>query len=131
MALSIEVASTLCQPEWISVDGTLGESGLGASESSFVKVHIPLRVLGDGPKRGAIFQYDLGPFSSREIHVTMEADHRIDLRFRLPKELFRSPEQVLLEVFSLDDTSAKNVKWSARYELCWQGETPHLEPLAK
>jgi hypothetical protein len=96
-----------------------------------VRIHFPLRVLGEGPKREAIFHYDLGPFSSREIPVTMEPDRRIDLRFRLPKELFRSRERLVLEVFSPDHTSAKNVKWSARYEVGWQGEAPCLEPVAQ
>ena len=99
--------------------------------SNFVTVHLPLRVLGEGLRREAVFHYDLGPFSSREIPVTMEPDRGMDLRFRLPKELFRSVEHLVLEVFSPDHTGAKNVMWSARYEVGWRGEAPCLEPVAE
>jgi hypothetical protein len=92
---------------------------------------VPLRVLGEGLRREAIFHYDLGPFASRDISLIVEPDRRIDLRFRLPKERFRSQEQLLLEVFPLDHTSAKNVMWSARYEVGWQGETPCLVAAAE
>ena len=63
--------------------------------------------------------------------MTMGPDRRIDLRFRLPKELFQSGERLVLEVFSPDYTGAKNVRWSARYEVGWQGQAPCLEPVAE
>jgi hypothetical protein len=98
--------------------------------SNFVRIQVPLGVLGEGPEGKATFHYDLGAFSSREIPVTMEPDRRIDLRFRLPKELFRSRERLILEVFQLDHEGAKNVLWSTRYEVGWRGEDPYLEPVA-
>ena len=99
--------------------------------SNFVTVHLPLRVLGEGLRREAVFHYDLGRFSSRDIPVAMEPDRGIDLRFRLPKELFRSRERLVLEVFYQDHEGPKNVLWSARYEAGWRGEAPCLEPVAE
>ena len=98
--------------------------------SNFVRIQVPLRVLGEGPESAAIFRYGLGPFSSREIPITPEPAQHVDLRFRLPKELFRSREHLVLEVFSPNHEGAKNVLWSTRYEVGWRGEAPYLEPVA-
>ena len=87
-------------------------------------------MLGKGPEGQATFHYDLGAFSSREIPVTMGPGRPMDLRFRLPKELFRSRERLILEVFQLDREGAKNVLWSTRYEVGWHGEDPYVEPVA-
>jgi hypothetical protein len=94
-----------------------------------VRVHIPLRVLGEGPKSEATFRYVLGPFSSREIPVSVESDRQIDLRFRLPKELFRSGEYLDMEVFSPRTSGVKNVLWSMRYQVSWHGEAPYLDAM--
>ena len=96
-----------------------------------MSIFLPLRVLGEGPKREAVFHYGLGPFSSRDIPVTMEPERRVDLRFRIPKELFRPGEPLVLEVFSPDHASARTVWWRARYQLGWRGEVPSLEPVVE
>jgi hypothetical protein len=98
--------------------------------SNFVRILVPLRVLGEGPRSEATFRYGLGGFSSREIPLTVEPDRRIDLRFRLPQELFRSREHLVMEVFSPNHEGAKNVLWGTRYEVGWRGEAPYLEPVA-
>ena len=112
----------------------VGQNGAETCElspnSNFVRIQVPLQVLGEGPEGEATFHYDLGAFSSREIPVTMDLDRRIDLRFRLPKELFRSRERLVLEVFCPDREGAKNVLWSTRYEVGWHGEDPYLAPAA-
>lgn len=95
-----------------------------------MRVQLPLRVLDEGPADNARFHYDLGAFSSRDIPVTIDLDRRIDLRFHLPKELFRSRERLVLEVFCPDHGGAKNALWSRRYELGWHGVDPYLEPIA-
>jgi hypothetical protein len=61
----------------------------------------------------------------------MEPGRKVDLRFRLPQELFRSGQHLVLEVFSLDRTSEENVTWKARYHVGWQEEEPFLEPVAE
>jgi hypothetical protein len=99
--------------------------------SNFVRIQVPLGVRGEGPESAAVFRYHLGPFSSREIPIAVEPAGQIDLRFRLPKELVRSREHLVLEVFSADHEGAMNVLWSTRYEVGWHGDAPYLEPVTE
>ena len=91
-----------------------------------MRIEVPIRLLGELAEGRTVFHYDLGAFSSREIPVTIGPGQHVDLRFRLPKELFRPRERLLLEVRCPVHEGQRNVLWTKRYEVGWSGADPYL-----
>ena len=53
------------------------------------------------------------------------------LRFRVPQELFRVRERLVLEVLAKSDKGLQKVLWAKRWEVAWRGKAPALEPIAE
>jgi len=98
--------------------------------SSFVRIRVPLRAVGEGQRGEASFRYSIGPFTGKEIKLLLEAGFHTSLGFRIPQELFRPREHLILEVLSEGSPGPRKVLWSKRYEVGWRGNAPHLEPVA-
>jgi hypothetical protein len=96
--------------------------------SSFVRIRVPLRALGDGPRLEATFSFSIGSFTGGEIKLVLEAGFERSLGFRIPQELFRPGEHLILEVLSERTRGPKMVLWSKRYQVAWRGKEPYLEP---
>ena len=99
-----------------------------APNSSFVRIRVPLRAAGDGQKLEAIFRFSIGSFTGGEIKLLLEAGFERSLGFRIPQELFRPGEHLILEVLSEGTPGPKAVLWTRRYEVGWRGKTPYMEP---
>ena len=98
--------------------------------SSFVRIRVPLRAVGDGQKREATFVFSIGSFTGAKIRLLLEAGFQTSLGFRIPLELFRPREHLILEVLSEGTGGPKKVLWAKRYEAGWRGKEPYLEPVA-
>ena len=96
--------------------------------SSFVRIRVPLRAAGDGQRREATFRFSIGSFTGGEIKLLLEAGFERSLGFRIPQELFRPGEHLILEVLLARTGGPKKVLWSKRYEVGWRGKAPYLEP---
>ena len=77
--------------------------------SSFVRIRVPLRASGEGPASEAIFRYAIGSFTSGEIKLALEAGFKTSLGFRIPQELFRPRERLILEVLLDGNESPRKV----------------------
>jgi hypothetical protein len=86
--------------------------------------------VGEGQKREAAFRYSIGSFTGGEIKLLLEAGFQTSLGFRIPQELFRPRERLILEVLTQSTEGPRKVLWSKRYEVGWRGNAPHLEPVA-
>ena len=53
------------------------------------------------------------------------------MRFRVPQELFRVRERLVLEVLAKSDKGLQKVLWAKRWEVAWRGKAPALEPIAE
>ena len=98
--------------------------------SSFVRIRVPLRASGEGQRGEATFRYSIGPFTGKEIKLLLEAGFQTSLGFRIPQELFRPREHLILEVLLAGTGGPKKVLWIKRYEVGWRGKEPYLEPMA-
>ena len=96
--------------------------------SNFVRIRVPLRATGDGPRRKATFRFSIGSFTGGEIKLLLEAGFERSLGFRIPQELFRPREHLILEVLSEGTYGPKKVLWIKRYDVGWRGKAPYLEP---
>jgi len=101
-----------------------------APNSNFVRVHVPVRIVGDGQPGEATFRYSVGSFTSKEAKLLLKGGFETTLRFRVPQELFRVRERLVLEVLAKSDKGLQKVLWAKRYEAGWTGSVPHLEPMA-
>ena len=101
-----------------------------APNSSFVRIRIPLRASGEGPVREAAFVFSIGSFTGAKIRLLLEAGFQTSLGFRIPQELFRPREHLILEVLLAGTEGPKKVLWIKRYEVGWRGKEPFLEPVA-
>ena len=99
-----------------------------APNSSFVRIRVPLRASGEGQRLEATFGFSIGSFTGGEIKLLLEAGFKTSLGFRIPQELFRPGEHLILEVLSEGTRGPKMVLWSKRYEVGWRGKAPYLEP---
>jgi hypothetical protein len=97
--------------------------------SNFVRIRVPLRAAGEGQKTEATFGFSIGSFTGGEIELALEPGFETSLGFRIPQELFRSGEQLSLEVFSEGAQGLRMVLWSKHYEVGWRGKAPSLEPI--
>lgn len=98
-----------------------------APNSSFVRIRVPLRALGDGPRLKATFRYSIGSFTGGEIKLLLEPGFERSLGFRIPQELFRPGEHLILEVLSEGTREPKIVLWTKRYAVGWRGKAPYVE----
>ena len=96
--------------------------------SSFIRIRVPLRASGEGQRLKATFRFSIGSFTGGEIKLLLEAGFERSLGFRIPQELFRPGEHLILEVLSDGTRGPKMVLWSKHYEVGWRGKAPHLEP---
>ena len=99
-----------------------------APNSSFVRIRVPLRASGEGQRLEATFGFSIGSFTGGEIKLLLEAGFKTSLGFRIPQELFRPGEHLILEVLSEGTRGPKMVLWSKRYQVGWKGKEPSLEP---
>ena len=102
-----------------------------APNSSFVRVQVPVRIVGEGPRDEATFRYRIGSFTSHEARLLLKGGFETNLRFRVPEELFRPQEHLVLEVLAQNNEGAKKVLWTMRWEVAWQGKAPSLQPMAE
>jgi hypothetical protein len=98
--------------------------------SSFIRIRVPLRAVGDGQKTEASFGFSIGSFTGGEIKLVLEPGFKTSLGFRIPEELFRSGEHLSLEVTTESTRGPKMVLWSKHYEVSWRGKSPYLEAVA-
>jgi hypothetical protein len=98
--------------------------------NSFVLVRVPVRVVGEGTAGEATFHYSIGSFVGRENPLALRADIQTTLRFRIPLELFRDGERLLVEVSTSRSADRPMVLWTGRWEIAWHGKTPSLQPSA-
>src|SRR5664280_6131 len=102
-----------------------------APNSNFVRVHVPVRIVGDGQPGEATFRYSVGSFTSKEAKLLLKGGFETTLRFRVPQELFRVRERLVLEVLAKSDKGLQKVLWAKRWEVAWRGKAPALEPIAE
>ena len=102
-----------------------------STNSSFVLVHIPLRLVGEGEKIEATFLYRIGSFCGRDAPLLLQEGLPTSLRFRVPQELFRPRERLTVEVHAGGSANPQKLLWAKRWEVAWHGKTPALEPLAE
>ena len=95
--------------------------------SSFVRVRVPLRAAGEGQRLEATFGFSIGSFTGGEIKLLLEPGFETSLGFRIPQELFRVGEHLILEVLSEGTKGPRMVLWSKSYQVGWRGKEPSLE----
>ena len=124
-----------CDPRRVSRGATILTVQQNGSErcelspnSNFVRIRVPLRASGEGQKGEATFRFSIGSFTGGEIKLLLAAGFERSLGFRIPQELFRPGEHLILEVLSRGNPSPRKVLWSKRYEVGWRGKEPYLEP---
>jgi hypothetical protein len=62
--------------------------------------------------------------------LALRADLQTTLRFRIPLELFRARERLVVEVHANGPAGRPMVLWTGRWEVTWQGKTPSLQAIA-
>ena len=102
-----------------------------STNSSFVLVRVPVRIVGESQKRETTVHYSIGSFYARGSMLPLAADGHTTLRFRIPLELFRARERFAVEVLTGGAFSPEKILWAKRWTVAWQGKTPSLEPLAE
>jgi hypothetical protein len=102
-----------------------------APNSNFVRVHVPVRIVGEGQADEATFRYSIGSFTSKEAKLLLKGGFETNLRFRVPQELFRARERLVLEVLVKSGEGSQKVLWTKRWEVAWRGKAPALEPMAE
>jgi len=125
-----------CEPKPSAEGGSIFKVEQNGSErcdlapnSSFVRVQVPVRIVGEGQSGEATFRYSIGSFTSHEAKLLLKAGFETNLRFRVPEELFRPRERLVLEVLAKSNEASRKVLWAKRYEVGWTGKEPHLEPM--
>ena len=100
-----------------------------AMGSSFVSVRIPLRVEGEGERGDAIFHYSVGAFCGRDTALPIWTGLETTLRFRIPKEFFRSGELFTVEVLAESLAGTWKVLWAKHWKVGWPNKAPALDPV--
>ena len=113
------------------VEGNGPESCELPPNSSFVLVRVPIRVTGEGERGEAVFRYSIGSFRGRDTTLPLRASSETTLRFRVPLELFRSREHLIVTIFAGTSGGEERVLWLKRWEAAWQGKAPSIEPMAE
>lgn len=94
-------------------------------------VRVPIRIEGQGQRSEAIFHYSIGSFLGRETALSLQTGFETVLRFRIPLELFRSREHLIVTILASSPAGEERTLWLKRWEAAWQGKTPSLEPMAE
>ena len=102
-----------------------------APNSNFVRVHVPVRIVGEGQTDEATFRYSIGSFTSKEAKLLLRGGFETNLRFRVPQEFFRAREHLVLEVLAKSGEGSQKVLWTKRWEVAWHNKAPALEPIAE
>ena len=100
-----------------------------ATNSGFVLVRVPVRVLGPLENVTAISRYQIGGMVGREVTWSPRGGQETTLTFRIPLELFRDRQHLTLEVLRLDQSTGRETLWARRYELHWASGAPEVEPI--
>ena len=100
------------------------------SNTSFVLVRVPIRVVGEGTAGEATFRYSIGSFVGRNNPLALRADLQTTFRFRIPLELFLAGERLIVEVLVGGSSGRQTVLWTKGWEVAWLGKAPSLQPLA-
>ena len=93
-------------------------------------MRIPIRVEGEGQRSEASFQYSIGSFSGRETALLLQTGLQTVLRFRIPLELFRPREHLIVKILARTSGGEARVLLVKRWEAAWQGKAPSLQPMA-
>ena len=99
--------------------------------SSFVLLRIPIRVEGEGQSTEVSFQYSIGSFSGRETTLPLRTGFQTILRFRIPLELFRPREHLIVKILAGTPAGEESVLLVRRWEATWQGKAPSLQPMTE
>jgi hypothetical protein len=102
-----------------------------STNSSFVLVHIPIRLVGEGKRAETTFRYSIGSFTGRDTNLAPMAKGHTTLRLRIPQELFRPRERLTIEVLAGSGSGPAAVLWTKRWEITWRGKVPGLEPITE
>ena len=102
-----------------------------STNSSFVLVQIPIRLVGEVKRAEATFRYSIGSFAGRDTNLAPVAKGHPTLRLRIPQELFRPRERLTVEVLAGSGPGPAEVLWTKRWEIAWQGKAPGLEPITE
>jgi hypothetical protein len=94
-------------------------------------VRVPIRIEGQGQRIEAVFHYGIGSFLGRETTIPLQTGFETVLRFRIPLELFRSREHLIVAVLEGSPAGEERTLWLKRWEVTWQGKAPSLEPMAE
>ncbi len=102
-----------------------------STNSSFVLVRVPIRIEGEGLASEATFGYRMGAFLGRETTVPLQTGLETVLRFRIPLELFRSREHLVITILERSPAGEERTLWLKRWEVTWEGKAPTLERVAE
>jgi len=100
-----------------------------AANGSFILVRVPVRAMGDHTNAKVLSRYHIGGFQGRETAWPTAGGYDTVLTLRIPRELFRGREHLIVEVLQIDDGGGTETLWTKRYELRWETDTPVLESL--
>ena len=78
-------------------------------------MRIPILVEGEGQRSDATFHYSIGSFSGRETPLPLRAGLTTILRFRIPLELFRPREHLIVKVLARAPAGEERVLWAKRW----------------
>jgi hypothetical protein len=93
-------------------------------------VRVPIRIEGQGQRSEAVFHYSIGSFLGRETTLPLQTGFETVLRFRIPLELFRSREHLIITVLESSSVEEEQRLWLKRWEITWEGKAPLLDPVA-
>ena len=88
-----------------------------------------MRIEGEGAKGEAVFHYSVGSFCGRDTTLPLLAGLGTVLRFRIPKEFFRSGELFSVEVLTNTPARLPMVLWTKSWEIAWASKAPALKAL--
>ena len=88
-----------------------------STNSSFVRVRVPVRIEGEGASGEATVHYRIGSFSGRDSTLPLREGLQITLRFRVPLELFLPGERLAVEILAGGSAGPPKVLWAKRWEV--------------
>ena len=96
----------------------------------FVRVHVPVGVVGEVEKARVVSRYVVGAFVGRETAWSPRNEHEDRLTFRIPRELFREQERLTLQLLRTENLGGDETLWTRRYMLHWVNGEPGVEPIS-
>jgi hypothetical protein len=96
-----------------------------------VLVRVPIHLVGEGERTEATFRYRLGSFVGRDTALAPLVAGHTTLRLRIPQELFRSRERLVVEVLEGSATDPDKILWTKHWDVSWRGKAPALEPVSE